>query len=274
MIKYNFIPSNENLCSCAIPVFFKLSENLNSSSLILSPMSCSNFYTLLNRETGLWGTNIDVISADHIVFRDLKTMGCNVLIKNKECFFLGPKVVFYDDKSYNTVGGIDFIDFLEMKSDLVEFGNLLVDNFELIERDPKFKIMSKALWDYEPAIEIGNKLISKYGIRPGSNVNLYGEYQEIEKEDMECVMIVVSPNNRFMNPCILKTFFEEKDKTDSKIIEFMAEISLLGKDYNNFYMFRKEAKPGIYLAGFFDLASFLVEYHIDTSVHLIGTRDH
>lgn len=274
MIKYQFIPSNENFCSCAIPVFINLSEKLNSSNLILSSISCSSFYTLMNRKTGVWGANIDIIPSDFIIFRDLKTMGCNVLIKNKECFFIGPKVVFYDDNSYNTVGGIDVVNFLEMKSGFTEHEGRLVDEFEVVERNPKFKIMNQAIWDYEPSVERGNELISKYGIRPGSKVNLYGEYKEIESKNMECVMIVVVSNNRLMNPCVLKTFFEEKENINSKIIEFMAEISLLGKDYKNYYMFRREINPGIYMAGFFDLASFLVEYHIDTSVHLVGTRDH
>jgi len=278
LIKYNFIPSQTHLYSFALPVFLKLSDIQDSqSSLIITSLSVDSFYSLLNRETGVWGTNIDVIDGDQIFFRDIKTMGCNVLIKNKDCFFIGPSVVFYDDGMHNMVFGIDDVVLHEMPSTL-EPPNVpklrIVDQFEKIERDPKYRIMNEVLFDYAPAIEKGNELIKRYGIRTGSKINFYGDYKEVKDKDFECAIIVVSPNNRHLNPCVIKTIFEKNDKIEEKILEFMSEISLLGKQYHNYYMFRSKVENGRYLMGVFDLASVLVEYHVDTSVHLLGTRDH
>lgn len=278
MIKYNLVPCQENLYSFALPVFLKLSDIIeNNSSLIITSLSTDNFYSLLNRETGVWGVNIDVVGGDQLFFRDIKTMGCNVLIKNKDCFFIGPSVVFYDDGMHNMVLGIDDVVLHEMPStleppDIPELR--IVDKFDKIDRIPKYKIMGQGLFDYSQAVEKGNSLLKRYGIRTGSKINFFGEYKEVESDDFECVILVCCPNNRHLNPCVIKTIFEKKENMEVKILEFMSEISLLGKQYSNYYMFRSDVEKGKYLMGVFDMAAVLVQYHIDTSVHLIGARDH
>lgn len=225
----------------------------------------------------MWGVNIDIIEGDQIFFRDLKTMGCNVLVKNKDCYFIGPPVVFHDNDMHNMVLGIDKVVLHEMPStleppDIPELR--IVDQFEPIERKPKYKIMNQALYDYSEAIEKGNSLIQRYGIRTGSKIQFFGDYQEVNEDGYECAIIVVCPDNRHLNPCAIKTIFEKSEKMEEKILEFMSEMSLLGKDYTNYYMFREKVEKGRYLMGVFDLAAVLVEYHIDTSVHIVGARDH
>lgn len=277
MLKYQFVPAQSGLFSFALPCFYKLGSVAKSDSIITS-LSTEEFYSLLSRQTGVWGVNVDVIGGvDQLIYRDLKTMGCNVVVKNKECFFIGPPVVFYDDGQTNMVLGIDPVVLPEMKSDFQmddEEELMVVDSFDKIPREPKYKVLNQGFFDYGPAVDKGNELLKRYGIRTGSNVNFYGEYLTTDEDGIECALIVCVPNNRMMNPCAIKTVYGTKNKVEEDILMFLSQMSLLGKDYSNFYMFRETIDPGKYLIGVFDFASVLVQYHIDTSVRLVGTHDH
>lgn len=278
MIKYQFVPTQPHLFSLALPVCQKLGEiNDTESNSLITTLDVEDFNTLMNRNFHVWGVNIDMITADRVVYREIQTMGCSVVIKNKECFFIGPPVAFYDDGRHNVVLGIDGIDLPEFPSNLQipPVPELrILEKIKPIERNVEYKILNQGVFDYKPAVEQGTELLKKYGIRAGSVVNLYGEYKEITDNNHEAVIIVACSNNRSMNPCVVKSFIKPKDEVEQELIEFTSGISLLGKQYSNYYMFKESLTPGKYLVGVFDFAAVLPQYRVDTSVYLEGTRDH
>lgn len=278
MIKYQFVPCQPHLFSLALPICQKIGDiNESEEQSLIATLNVEDFYTLMNRNFHVWGTNIDIITADRVVYRELQTMGCNILIKDKDCFFIGPPVAFYDDGRHNVVLGIDGIDIPEFPSSLQipQVPELrILEKIQPIERNVEYKILNQGVFDYKPAVEKGTELLEKYGLRAGSSVNLYGDYQEITDDDHEAVIIVACSNNRSMNPCVIKSFISKKEEVDKILIEFTSGISLLGKQYSNFYMHKQPLEHGKYIVGVLDLAAVLPQYRVDTSVYLEGTRDH
>lgn len=121
--------------------------------------------------------------------------------------------MFYDDGQTNMVLGIDPVVLPEMKSDFQmddEEELMVVDSFDKIPREPKYKVLNQGFFDYGPAVDKGNELLKRYGIRTGSNVNFYGEYLTTDEDGIECALIVCVPNNRMMNPCAIKTVYGTK----------------------------------------------------------------
>ena len=273
MLKYQFIPAQSGFYSFALPCCFKLGNSVVSETISLAS---EDFYSLVSRQTGVWGVNIDIVECDHFVYRDIKTMGCNVVVKDKSCFFIGPSVVFYDDGQCNMVLGIDSVVFPEMPSDFEvdeEDELRIVDQFDPIDREPKYKVLNQGFFDYSQAVEQGNGFLKRYGIRTGSNVGFYGKVEDVG-ENFEVVMVVAVPNNRMLNPCCIKTLLGTPSENEEDLMMFLSEIAILGKDYSNFYMFKEKLDPGKYMVGVFDLSAVLVQYHVDTSVRLVGTHDH
>lgn len=256
---FKFIPSiPTKFFSCYIPVFSKLSDVADSgNSLIFSNLNTDNFYSLCHRSLNLWGVNINVV--------------------DRYCHFVGPSLLHFDYDSTNYVFGIDEVEFPLIYGDLeipITEHLTVADSYFPIDRDFKYKINNEALIDYKPAVDDGTNIIKKYGIRAGSNVDFLGEVFDSAGEDFECAMLICKSNKKEFNPYVVKTFYGKTEDVEVDLVEFMSTVSILNKEYSNFYMFREKVDPGKYILGMFNVSSVLVQYDLDTSVYLIGRRDH
>lgn len=237
---FKLIPEQPDLVNVVVP-YFSLME---SGEDIRGVRSTVAFYP------SLYGANID--------FKD-------------EYYYSGPKV---KTDLTDVVLGVDEVNFVAFSNDLKipEDSNLQnIRSYEPLDRYVREKIFDQGFYDYDNAVKDGTELISSLGLRCGT-YNFYGNLryfnlQEVE-ENKEVKFVIAVPNNRELHPCL--SFVTTEDSLDLS----MFDISMLKKDYYNFYLSRQKITNGTYMFGFFNLASVAVVYYADTGVYIDGIRDH
>lgn len=253
---FRLIPSQPHLYRVAIPFNLKLSEGIKDSTLVT--LDTYDLNALFAQKTGIWGVNIR---------------------QRDESFFVGPRLISYAEGDHDFVMGLDDIDFIAIRSDLelpVEREELeILEHFDPLERNVLEKIVSTACFDFTPAVAEGTEFLRKHGLRTGgSTVNFYGKIVDASDES-DYAMLLGVPNNRQMNPVYIKTLTAPSEEDlQVQLIREHANLSLLQKDYHNFYLSRGEFEPGIHMVGFFEVSLALVLYYAHTGVYLEGIRDH